>query len=87
LLDPDHAKLLNSFLTLSKTRDRPDSFSGQQARLSLTDIRTGWETSKWQSFGMPFDEFLSWMLALDAEFLDYCAVAVEQSAEIGRRKT
>jgi hypothetical protein len=59
--------------------------SGQQARLSLTDIRTGWEAYRWKSFGMPFDEFLDLMLALDAEYLDYWGAATERSSEIGRK--
>jgi len=85
VLEPDFAKLLSSFLTLSKTRQSPDAWSGQKARLSLTDIHTAWEMTEVQGFGMPFDEFLHYMLALDDEFLDYSAVATEASQEIGRK--
>jgi hypothetical protein len=48
-------------------RTRPTSMGKRPANIPMADIKTVWETSGWKRLGMPFDEFLHWMMALEEE--------------------
>jgi hypothetical protein len=56
---------MDAFYVLNRTR--PMSLGKRPANLPMGDIKTVWETSGWQRMGMPFDDFLHWIMVLEEE--------------------